>query len=99
MNPTNVYWSEPRWVRKNTFLKADPSSGLGVWVTLPWPDPVSSGHYYGEGAAPDRRQLSFETQPEMFAVDNVITSSGGQPRLDPNADFMKLSREKKIIPY
>ena len=93
MNPTFVYWQQPKEYFRQTFLKPVTNT-LGFWVPIPPPEPVSSGFYYGEGKENvfGLRELSFDTRPEMYAIDNVI----GQ-RFKSQAEFMKIERSKRSI--
>ena len=84
MNPANVYWSAPQYTQTN--LK--PVWGhLGFLMNLPYPDPVSTQATYGEGNENiyGKRELVFTELPEMHAIANVMPTTGGFPRVDPNS--------------
>ena len=93
MNPSNVYWSPPQYT--TTSLK--PISGnLGFLMNLPYPDPVSTSFYYGEGSENiyGKRELVYSTFPEMYAVGNVMPMTAGIPRVDTRGILTTHSREK-----
>ena len=93
MNSTNVYWKPPNQFFKQTFLKPVTNT-LGFWIPIPNPEPVSTGHYYGEGRENvfGLRELSFDTRPEMHAINNVMDA-----RFKNQAEFMKIDRSKRTI--
>ena len=95
MQPSNIYWQPEKWFFRQTTLKPIVNT-LGFWVKTPYPEPVSSGHYYGEGRNELYGQhggLSQETRPEMFAIDGRLpTMSNNVPRYNLKADYMKIKR-------
>ena len=96
MNPSNVYWSPPQYT--TTSLK--PISGnLGFLMNLPYPDPVSTSFYYGEGSENiyGKRELVYSTFPEMYAVGNVMPMTAGIPRVDTRGILTTHSREKYTV--
>jgi len=96
MNPSNVYWTPPQY--KQTFLK--PRSGnIGFLLNLPYPDPVSTPFYYGEGSENiyGKRELVYTTLPEMYAVANIMPMTAGIPRVDPRSFQATHSREKYTV--
>jgi len=96
MNPANVYWSPPQYT--TTTLK--PISGnIGFLLNLPYPDPVSSPFYYGEGSENiyGKREMVYSTLPEMYAVGNIMPMTAGVPRVDPNSFQATYSREKHTV--
>jgi len=92
MNPSNVYWAAPQYTR--TFLK--PISGNpGFLMNLPYPDPVSGQMYSGEGRENiyGLRELVYTTLPEIYAIGNILPTTGGVPRVDPTSVHARHSRE------
>ena len=92
MNPANVYWSAPMY--KQTSLK--PISGhTGFLLNLPYPDPVSTPFNNGEGSNNiyGKRELVFTGLPEIYAVGNIVPTTGGVPRIDPKSFAATHSRE------
>ena len=84
MNPSNVYWAPPQYTQQTMY----PISGnLGFFFNLPYPDPVSAGFTNGEGNENilGKRELVFTTLPEIYAVANVMPTTNGLPRVDPNS--------------
>ena len=59
------------------------------WVlkNLPYPDPVSAQATHGEGSEHiyGKRELVFTELPEMYAIANVLPTTAGYPRVDPNS--------------
>lgn len=95
MNPSNAYWAPPQF--KKSFQK--PISGnQGFLINIPYPDPISTPST-GEGNENiyGKRELVFTTLPEMFAVGNVLPTTGGIPRLDPNSFAGQHSRSDYTI--
>ena len=96
MNPSNVYWSPPQYT--TTSLK--PISGnLGFFLNLPYPDPVSTPFYYGEGNENiyGKRELVYSAFPEIFAIANVMPMTAGIPRIDPRSFHANYSRETHTV--
>ena len=97
MNPTNAYWAQPQF--KQTFAK--PISGnLGFLMNLPYPDPVSTGLYEGQGSENvfGKRELVYTTLPEMYTVGgNIMPFTGGIPRVDPNSFQARINRESHTV--
>lgn len=90
MNPSNAYWAPPQY--KQSFMK--PVSGhVGFLLNLPYPDPIMTPTT-GEGNQNiyGKRELVFATLPESFAVGDILPTTGGIPRLDPNSLAGKYSR-------
>jgi len=83
MNPSNVYWNPPQYTQ--TSLK--PLSGhTGFLLNLPYPDPVSGPFYYGEGSENiyGKREYVYSTLPDLYAIGNILPTTGGIPRVDPS---------------
>ena len=97
MNPSNVYWSTPQYTQ--TFLK--PRSGnIGFLMNLPYPDPISTGFYEGQGGENiyGKRELVYSTLPEMYTVGgNIMPHTAGIPRVDPQSFAAKVSRESVTV--
>ena len=96
------YHTSPFWVD----AAADRTFGVnalftsdGVLYNIPYRDPVSTGFYYGEGreALPPRNELVFSTQPETFAVANILPTVAGVPRINPNAWQHTFSRSQHTM--
>jgi hypothetical protein len=81
MNVTNPYWAPDL---KFTSIKTKPkiSGTLGFHFDIPWPLPTTAGQFFGEGAVPGRREMSYGTQGEYFATDNIVPSTGGVPMVN-----------------
>ena len=96
MNPSNVYWHPPQY----TTTSQKPISGnIGFLMNLPYPDPVTAGVTNGAGNQNiyGKRELVFSTLPEMFAVGNIMPTTGGIPRVDPNSLAATHSREQHTV--
>ena len=93
MQVSNAYWAPPQYTQ--TSLK--PISGnTGFLMNLPYPDPVSTGMYSGEGSENiygDNRKLVFTTLPEIYPVGNILPTTGGIPRVDPNSAHGQHNRD------
>ena len=90
MNPSNVYWHPPQY----TVAGLKPISGnIGFLLNLPYPDPVST-EFSGQGNENiyGKRELVYSTLPEMYAVGNILPTTGGHPRIDPNSLAARHSR-------
>ena len=97
MNPSNVYWSAPQ---TQTWIQ-DHSGHLGFQIQIPYPDPVSTPFWYGEGNEKIEgiRQLSFSTLPELFTVGGVLPHTAGYPRVNPKSLAGTFSREKHTVKF
>ena len=96
MNPANAYWAPPQYTQ--TSLK--PVWGhLGFLVNLPYPDPVSAQATYGEGNENiyGKRELVYTELPEMYAIGNIMPTTGGYPRVDPNSFHARHSLEAYTV--
>ena len=91
MQRTSPYWLQTDFQAK-TMHK--PITGhLGFQTRIPWPLPVTVGAIYaGEGAAPDRREITTSAFGEWFAVNNTIPSSGGVPLVNVKEPRFQYSR-------
>ena len=98
MNLSNAYWAPDVTFEK---IKTKPliEKTLGILMDIPWPLPVTAGAYSGEGAMPDRRELSFATggQSEYFAIDNVVPSTGNVPMVNIYAPHFKFKRSDHVF--
>lgn len=98
MDVTNVYWTTPQITQTSLF----PMSGhLGFHITLPYPDPVSvpSG-YSGEGSENvfGKREMVYTNLPEMFTVGgNIMPTTSGIPRVDPNSFAARVNRKTMTV--
>ena len=96
MNSSNVYWAPPQFTK--TFLK--PISGhTGFLMNIPYPDPVSTPFYYGEGSQDiyGKRELVYSTLPELYAIGNVMPHTAGYPRVNPRSFAARHSREQHTV--
>ena len=95
MQVTSPYWFQPEFQAKRM---SKPLTGhLGFQMTLPWPLPVTVGAIYaGEGAAPDRREITTSAFGEWYAVNNTIPSSGGIPMINVKEPRFQYSRAKFV---
>ena len=93
---THPYWQAPKEYKPHTFQKPIARS-IGFQFALPWRLPVTAGFYFGENPVWGRREQSTETQPEYFATDNIIPSSGGIPMINPHTQDMKYRREDHTV--
>ena len=96
MNITNPYWTPPTKFTTHKHLKPI-ARDLGFHFSLPWPLPVTAGYYYGEQPPLGRRELVFSSQPEWFATDNILPSSGGIPLVNPYTAEMQFKRSDYTI--
>lgn len=95
MQPTSPYWFQPEFQPKQ-MLKSM-TGHLGFHTRIPWPMPVTVGAIYsGEGAAPDRREITTSAFGEWFAIDNTIPSSGGVPLINTKEQRFQYAREKFV---
>ena len=76
----NYYTNESTHIQH--FMK--PIDDLGFWVDIPWNDVFSTPW---QEARPDiwgyENRLTTSTQPEYFAPDGIVRSTGGIPVIDP----------------
>ena len=96
-NLTNVYWNPPSFLQPHRGLKQ--IDNYGFLFKLPHPSIQTAGFYYGENPGYGRRELVYSDQPEYYAVDNTIPSSGGLPMVNlknPYYSFKRSSVTKKI---
>ena len=96
MNPTNPYWTAPQIT---TTAQKPVTHTPGFTFVLPWPDVTTAGFYYGQGAAPDRRELVFRSDPEYFPRGGIVPSSAGIPRINPYNPIYKFDRERHTVRY
>ena len=84
MNPSDGYWTQPQLA---TQYLQPLSNTSGFLFNLPYTDPVSEAMSFGEGRQDilGNRELIFTHLPEMRAVGNVLPSTAGYPRVDPNS--------------
>ena len=72
--------------------RSEPFFGdLGYSLELPWPAPTTAGWWF-EGGLPEEKVLITRDDPEYFAVDNKIRSTGGLPSINPNDPIYKFKR-------
>ena len=98
MNLSNAYWAPDVSFQK---VKSKPllDRTLGFHIDIPWPLPTTAGAYSGEGALPDRRELSYatEAESEYFATDNIVPSTGNVPMVNIYAPHFKFKRSDRVF--
>lgn len=97
MNPSNAYWTPPQYTKTSEMSK---SGHPGFFLNLPYPDPISQPWgMFGEGNQNiyGKRELVFTALPEMFAVGDVLPTTGGYPRVDPRSIAAQVSRSHHTI--
>ena len=97
-NATNPYWT-PQPIYNWGIKSQKTNDGYGFTFKLPFPDISTAGWYFGEEPVPQRRELVFRSDPEYFAVENTIPSSGGVPKYnlyDPIYQFRRSDHVQKI---
>ena len=80
MNLTNPYWSPPPIFTSGKKGQKTFENHYGFHFQIPHPDISSAGFYFGEGPVPQRQEIVTRSDPEWFATDNTISSSGGVPK-------------------
>ena len=95
MQPTSPYWFQPEFQPKQMLKSL--TGHLGFQTQIPWPQPVTVGAIYsGDGALPDRREITTSPFGEWYAIDNIIPSSGGVPLVNVNEPRFQYSRAKFV---
>ena len=95
MNSTNPYWA-PQTVYSTGQKSQKKFDGYGFTFVLPHPDINTAGWYFGEEPVPQRHELAFRTDPEYFATDNAIPSSGGLPKYNLHDPIYQFKRSKYV---
>ena len=91
MQPTSPYWFQPEFQSKT--MQKPMTGHLGFQTRIPWPEPVTVGAIYaGQGARPDRREITTSAFGEWFAIDNTIPSTGGVPLINVKEPRFQYSR-------
>ena len=90
---THPYWVAPAVFRPQKSVKPI-AHDLGFQWTMQWPLPVTMGSYFGSNPEWGRRQDVYRSDPEFFAVDNIIPSTAGIPLMNPYTAEMRFDREK-----
>ena len=98
MSPANAYWTPPPLFQKPMNFLRPVSNTTGYSIVLPFQDPVCTPHYYGENPVYGRREYAFNTLPEMYAVANIMPTSGGIPRINPFSFAATNKRSHSVIP-
>ena len=98
MQATNPYWTPPAQFKTVKYLKPI-ARDLGFQFHLPWPLPVSAGYYYGENPVWGRKESVYSSQPEWFATDHIIPSSGGIPLMNPYTKEMTFNRQDYTVKH
>ena len=94
---TSAFWKAPS--TQVNFNSDVHFSHDGILYNIPFRDPVQTGFVYGEGNQNvyGLRKLVFSTEPETFAVGNVLPTTAGIPRIDPYSRENRFSREDYTI--
>ena len=96
MNVSNPYWaSDVKFKTIKTIPKLEHT--LGFNFDIPWPLPSTAGEYFGEDAIPGRREMSYGTQGEYFATDNIVPSTGGVPMVNIYAPHYRYKRSDHVF--
>ena len=69
MNITNPLYTAPFYP---TSFPTPMTGHLGYQIDQPWEPPVATPFYYGENPQWGRRELVTRSDPEYFAVGNVV---------------------------
>ena len=86
---------------------------LGYLIDIPWPDVTTAGYlnggnmqesgglvqnYYPTNRMPEQRNILITSdQPEYFAVNNRVRSTGGIPQINTNDPIFSYSRKQNTI--
>ena len=97
MNPSDAFWAPPQFTIHSNYKSV--SGHTGFLFNLPFPDPVSTGFVYGDGNQNvfGKRELVYSTLPELQAFGNIIPTTAGHPRVDPNSREARFSRADYTI--
>ena len=96
MNPSNAYWAPPPFLQhKSTSFLKPLTHTTGFSLNIPFPDPVSGPHYYGENPVFGRREYGFNTLPELHPVMNIIPTTAGKARI--NLKSLAATYERKVL--
>ena len=85
------YRPELKWKRSEPFF-----GDLGYSLPLPWPMVTTVG-FWTAGGIPEEKVLITRDDPEYFAVDNKIRSTGGLPSINPNDPIYKFKRSDYTV--
>ena len=94
MNLTNPYWAPEAVYSTGVKGQKTFENHRGFFFKLPHPDIQTSGFYFGENPGYGRRQLVFRSDPEYYAVDRTVPSSGGVPKYNPRDPIYAFDRSK-----
>ena len=63
----------------------------GHSFVIPWVMPHTAG-YWNHGTIPTEKKLITRDDPEFFATNNIIRSTGGMPVINPNDTTFQFDR-------
>lgn len=63
----------------------------GHSFVIPWVMPHTAG-YWNHGTIPTEKKLITRDDPEFFATNNIIRSTGGMPVINPNDPTFQFDR-------
>ena len=94
---TSAFWKAPS--TQVSFNSDTHFSHDGIIYNIPYRDPVQTGFVYGDGNQTvfGEQKLVFSTQPETFAVGNILPTTAGRPRIDPNSRENRFHREDYTV--
>jgi hypothetical protein len=72
--------------------KSEPFFGdIGYSLPIPWPQVTTAG-WWQEGPIPEERALITRSDPEYFALNDLVRTSGGLPEIDTSNPIYKFDR-------
>lgn len=77
---------ELKWQRAEPFY-----GDLGYSLPLPWPQTTTAG-YWNAGTIPEVKALITRDDPEWFAVDDRVRTTGGLPEINVNDPVYQFQR-------
>ena len=96
---TSAFWTAPS--QKLNFNSDIHFSHDGILYNLPYRDPIQTPFVYGDGNQNvlGERKLVFATQPETFAVGNILPTTNGRPRINPYSMENRFNREDFTVRF
>ena len=68
----------------------------GHSFSIPWVKPHTAG-FWNYGGLPTEKKLIMRDDPEFFATNNVIPSTGGLPIIDPGDPVYRFDRNEFTV--